>query len=84
MTRRELAREITKFCYYNNIFDVNKHCYAEMIDAVEINLQKADYLETISKIIEDKMNENKKYIKTNKKLNNILKNIEIKKREVIA
>ncbi|MDD4375556.1 MAG: hypothetical protein PHR25_02125 [Clostridia bacterium] len=83
MTRRELAREITKFCYYNNIFDVNKHYYAEMIDAVEINLQKLDYLETISKVIEDKINQNQKYIKTNKKLNNILKNIELQKGKVV-
>lgn len=76
MTKRELAREITKFCYYNNIFDVNKHYYAEMIDAVEINLQKPDYLETIAKIIEEKINSNQKYIKRNVKLNKILTELE--------
>ena len=36
-----------------------------------------------SKVIEDKINQNQKYIKTNKKLNNILKNIELQKGKVV-
>lgn len=82
MNKRELAREITKFCFDNNIFDVNKHYYGEMIDAVEINLSKPDYIETISKVLENKVIKNSKYIKKNKHLKEMIRALDLEKKVI--
>ncbi len=79
MTKRELAREVTKFCYDHNIFDNEKHFYAEMLDAVEINLRKVDYIETVIILVDKKLKENNKYIAKNKKLKWLSKELEKEK-----
>ncbi len=79
MTRRELAREVTKFCYDNKIFDNEKHYYAEMLDAVEINLRKVDYIETVIVLLDKKINKNNKYITEIKKMKWLSRQLEKEK-----
>lgn len=74
--KRYLAREITKFCFLNGIFDDEKNTYSEMIDAVEINLEKDDFVETTSKLINENIQNNNKYIRRNKKLKKLEKELD--------